>query len=160
MDQALTPALFGFLGGVLGGVLGGWATIYVHWKSSKSLESDELRRKRIDIVYQLLGARYAFSKDHEATEQDAHDINTALSLFSVFFSDDKEIMQLYDRLKYEKSDGNLVALLQAAARKVGLVLLDSQIQRVMSIPPRYVQQKVEISLTGVDISPTRSKVKK
>jgi len=96
-----------------------------------------------------LGSRY------HPTERDVFVFNTALSLFTVYFANDKELMRSYDTFKAEQSDANLVSLLRTAAKKANLDLFDTQIKEVMSVSPQFLPYAVSLSV-GTDGDSTDS----
>lgn len=99
----------------------------------KNLEKDEQRKKRVDIVLQLLGARYVLCSDYRPSSEEVRIFNTAISLFPIYFADDKDSVAAFDSFMVAKSDENLIKLLRAAGKASGLQLLDSQVQRVLTV---------------------------
>jgi hypothetical protein len=55
MDQQLTSALIGFGGAVLGSIITVSAMNFLQRRASRSIELDEIRKRKVEIIYQLLG---------------------------------------------------------------------------------------------------------
>jgi hypothetical protein len=136
MEQQIVSALSGVLGGAIGGLITIWAMFRIQRSTNVSLEYDEIRKKRVEIIYQLLGSRYVLMEGYPATESDVKSFNTAMSLFSIYFAKDPEVMSAYDRLLNSKSDDNIVQMLKVAAKTASLELLDTHIKRVMTVAPK------------------------
>ena len=147
MDSQLLSALLGMLGGIISGAIAAYAVIRVYRVQNANLEGDELRRKKVEIIYQLIGSRYVLSENYFATAQDVLVFNTAMALFTTYFSDNKEIMRRYDAFRSDpKNTDKLVELLREAGKSAGLDLLDSTIKDVLTVQPRGIPLRMIPSL--------------
>lgn len=134
MSPELAGGLLGAVGGLFSGALAAFATIYVYRRQSASLERDEIRKRKVEVIFRLLGSRYVLSEKYNASPQDVQAFNTAMALFTVYFSDNKEIMRRYDSFMQDKtSNDKLVELLIEAAKSADLDLMDSNIRRVLTV---------------------------
>jgi hypothetical protein len=137
MSSEFTSGLLGFLGGLFSGALAAYATIYVYRSQNAALEKDEIRKRKVEVIFKLLGSRYVLATSYNASPIDVHVFNTAMSLFTVYFSDNKEIMRRYDSFMQDKSnDDKLVELLREAAKSADLDLVDSSIRSVLTVQSR------------------------
>lgn len=121
---------------VVSGAFAGLVTVYLARQADRRLELDEVRRRKIGIIYDLLGARYVLQEDYPASSDEVQIFNTAMALFPVFYHSDRDVMTAFDRFRESKSDDNLIALLRAAAKVVNLDPFDSSLRRVVSVKPR------------------------
>ena len=115
MNAEFLNAIFGLLGGVIGGGITAWATFRIQKQSNAGLEKDEVRRKKVEIIYNLLGARYVLTEQYNASSAEVQVFNTAIALFSVYFHEE-DIKKKYDKFITHKSDENLIEMLKAAAK--------------------------------------------
>jgi hypothetical protein len=138
MDQQLVNALIGFGGAILGSAITVGAMIVLQRKANRSIELDEIRKRKVEIIYQLLGSRYVLSENYQATETDVKAFNTAMALFSIYFAKHPKVMTAYDKVLNSKSDDNIVEMLRAAAETANLELLDTHIKRVMTVSPKTI----------------------
>lgn len=127
--------LLAFFGGVLSTLATTWATLYTHRSSDRALERDEIRRRRVEIIYQLLGARYVLVDNYRPSTEEVRVFSTAMALFSVYFDKDRDVAIAYDGFLASKTDDNLVAMLSVAAKAAHLDLLDSRLKQVMTVKP-------------------------
>ncbi len=137
MDAQIIAALLGFAGGVLSTAIGTATALYVKSAADKALESDEIRRRRVDIIYRLLGARYVLVENYQPSSSEVQAFNTAMAAFSVYFADDKVVTAAYDKFLNKKNDENLAEMLRAAAKIAKLELLDTHLKRVMTVPATF-----------------------
>ncbi|MGE0751350.1 MAG: hypothetical protein AB7K64_12285 [Variibacter sp.] len=144
MTPELTGGLLGLIGGLISGALAALAAVYIHRSQNAALEKDEIRKRKVEVIFKLLGSRYVLSESYSASAQDVHSFNTAIALFTVYFSDNKEIMRRYDAFMQDKSNTDkLVELLREAAKEADLDLLDSSVRRVLTVKtqaPTFVIQ--------------------
>jgi hypothetical protein len=134
MGPEFIGGLLGFVGGIISGVIAAYATIHVDRFRNANLENDELRKRKVEIIYRLLGSRYVLSEGYEASSDEVRVFNTALALFTVYFADNKEIMRRYDAyLASPKDTDKLIELLREAGKSAGLDLFDSNIKRVLTV---------------------------
>jgi hypothetical protein len=117
-------------------VISAGTTIWLAKKSNADLENDEVRRRKVEIIYSLLGSRYVLSSNYPASSDEVKVFNTSMSLFGVFFSSDRAVSRAYDAFKTTKSDENLLRMLQSAGQSLGIDLLDSMIKDVLTVVPR------------------------
>ena len=137
MSPELLGGLLGLAGGVLSGALAAYAAIYVYRSQNAGLEKDEIRKRKVEIIFKLLGSRYVLSANYNASAEDVQVFNTAIALFTIYFSDNKEIMRRYDAFLQDQSNTDkLVELLREAAKSANLDLVDSSIRRVLTVPSR------------------------
>jgi hypothetical protein len=120
---------------IVGGAFAGAMTVYLSRQANKRLEQDEVRKRKIGIIYDLLGSRYVLQADYPASPDEVRIFNTAISLFPVFYHLDREVMTAFDRFHDSKTDDNLIALLRAAAKVVNLEPFDSSLRRVVTVKP-------------------------
>jgi hypothetical protein len=138
MDVQLQSAIIGFAGGVLSTIIITAVTMYMRYLTDKSLESDEIRKRRVEIVYNLLGSRYVLTEGYSAAAGEVQVFNTAMSAFSVYFTNDSDVRRAHDRFMTDKSDQNLALMLLAAAKVAQLDILDSQMTRTLTVPAKHV----------------------
>ncbi|HYD15333.1 MAG TPA: hypothetical protein VEA77_02930 [Hyphomicrobium sp.] len=122
------------LSGIGGAILGAVATLFAYWWQSRSLESDEIRRRKVEIIFRLLSSRYVLSTGYLASSAEVQVFNTALAGYSAYFAKDKDAVAAFDQFVCDKSDANLWRMLQVAAKSAGLDLLTSNIQKVVTVP--------------------------
>ena len=122
-------------------------TWYIYKSKDRKLEHDEVRKRKVEIVYQLLGARYVASDGYPASSDEVKSFNTALALLPIYFSDSPNVLKIYDRFVASKSDDNLASMLQIAADEAGFSITDSIVRRVVTVMPKTVQ-------SGVSRAPT------
>lgn len=101
--------------------------------SDQNLEKDEIRRRKVEIIYALLGSRYVLSDAYQPSANEVKVFNTSMALFTVFFAHNPEVVRAYDTFQTIKTDENLVRLLHTAAKSQGLELLDSSIKTVLTV---------------------------
>ena len=136
MDVQLQSAIIGFVGGVLSTIITTVTVIYTRHLTDKSLESDEIRKRRVEIIYDLLGSRYVLSDNYHAASSEVQVFNTAMAAYSVYFTNDRAAAEAYDGFINSKTDDNLMAMLKTAAKLAKLELLDTHLKRVMTVPAR------------------------
>jgi hypothetical protein len=137
MSPELMGAISGLAGGLLSGAIAGYATLYVQRVQNAGLERDEIRKRKVDIIFKLLGSRYVLMDNYSPSSEEVMQFNTAMSLFTIYFADSKEIMHRYDAFMQDKSNNDkLVELLRVAAKSADLDLMDSSIRRVLAVPAR------------------------
>ncbi|HWL30518.1 MAG TPA: hypothetical protein VNQ50_00140 [Xanthobacteraceae bacterium] len=137
MNPEHLGAILGFIGGIFSGGLTAFTTIYIYRKQNKNLEIDQIRKGKVEIIYQLLGSRYVLAEHYGASAIDVHAFNTAMALFTVYFSGNKEIMRRYDAFRIDsKNTEKLIELLKEAAKEVGLDLFDSHIKQILTVNSR------------------------
>jgi hypothetical protein len=134
MDAQLLSGLLGFVGGVLSSAITTSTILYTRRSEDKALETDEIRKRRVEIIYNLLGSRYVLMDKYQASSSEVQVFNTAMAAFSVYFANDGAAAAAYDRFLNSKTDENLTAMLSIAAKIAKLDLLDTQLKRVMTIP--------------------------
>ncbi len=110
--------------------------VYLHRRNDRNLEHDEVRKRKVEIVYQLLGSRYVLQESYPVSPEDAKVFNTAMCLCPAYFSADAEVTKAFDRFLGSKSDDNQIALLRVAAKSAGLDPLDSTLKRVLTVSPK------------------------
>ena len=137
MDSQILLAIMGFLGAIIGGSLVLVAGRQQRRHDDRNLEQDEIRRRKMEIIYQLLGSRYVLQKNYPASSSEAQAFNTAIGGFSVYFRE-PNVVEAYDRFLTSKTDDNLLKLLERAAGTAGLQLMPSNLHRVISIRPTIV----------------------
>ena len=125
--------LISTLVGVIIGALSATVPLYVYRQTDKRLEADEIRKRKVGIVLQLLGSRYVLNPEYAASSEEAMVFNTAMALFTVYFSNDRDVMKAYDSFLHSKTDANLVSLLRIAAKSADLDPLDSTLSRVVTV---------------------------
>lgn len=134
MDPQIAIAVIGLIGVIVGSVLTGGAALYIQRSSNKALEVDELRKRRVAIIYDLFGSRYVLNADYKASSSEVQVFNTSMALVSVYFSNDADVIAAYDKLMNTKNDDNLLNMLRIAAKKhAGLDSLDTHLKRVMTV---------------------------
>jgi hypothetical protein len=133
MDPQILGGLLAFFGGVVATLITTGATLYAHRSSDRALERDEIRKRKVEIIYQLLGSRYILVENYRASSEEVRIFNTAMALFSVYFEKDREASVAYDRFITSKSDDNLTHMLSMAAKAAKLDLLDSRLKRVVTV---------------------------
>lgn len=118
-------------------VLVAFLTTYVtqrnYRQQDKNLERDELRRRKVEIIYRLLGSRYVLVESYQASSTEVQVFNTAIAQFPVFFGEEMKVIEAYDNFRSDKSDANLIKLLQLAASVVKLELPDSSLANVLTV---------------------------
>jgi hypothetical protein len=134
MDSQLVSALLGFVGGVLSSAITTFTILYTRRSADKALETDEIRKRRVEIIYNLLGSRYVLTDKYQAASSEVQVFNTAMAAFSVYFTSDRAVAEAYDRFLNSKTDDNLTAMLSIAAKIAKLDLLDTHLRRVMTVP--------------------------
>jgi hypothetical protein len=102
MDPQIAAAILGLLGGVVGGAIAAWAAFRLQRKASQNLEKDEVRKRRVEIIYNLLGSRYVLNDSYDASSEEVQVFNTAMALFSVYFANDREVSEAYDKFLNSK----------------------------------------------------------
>jgi hypothetical protein len=133
MDPQIIGGLLGFFGGILSSVITTWAIFHARRSADRALEKDEIRKRKVEIIYQLLGSRYILSEAYNPSAGEVMVFNTAMALFSVYFAKDQGVATAYDRMMTNKTTENLLQMLSVAARTADLELLDSTLGRVMSV---------------------------
>jgi hypothetical protein len=151
MSAEVVGGIFGLVGGLLGGCIAAWAAIYINRRQNAGLESDEIRRRKIDIIFQLLGSRYVLVKEYKAGSSEVQVFNTAMALFSIYFSE-TDVRAAYDKFLTHKTDENLIDMLKVAAQRTGLDLLDSNVQRVMTVQPQIFPLVLPATYSGTNSS--------
>jgi len=121
-----------------------------------NLEKDEIRRRKVEIIYSLLGSRYVLSSHYFPSSSEVKAFNTSMALFTVFFASHPEVVRAYDTFLTAKSDENLTRMLKVAASSLGLDLLDSTVSRVVTVNARG---PVAFQLTPASMSQTEATLK-
>jgi hypothetical protein len=103
MSPELIGGLLGLIGGLLSGGLAAWASLHVQRQQSAGLENDEVRRRKIEIIFQLLGSRYVLTNNYLASSREVQVFNTAMALFSIYFSE-HEVRAAYDKFRTYNTD--------------------------------------------------------
>jgi hypothetical protein len=147
MNSEYLSAILGLLGGLAGGLISAWATLQVQKKSNADLEKDEIRRKKVQIIYNLLGSRYVISDTYNAGPTEVQVFNTAMALFSVYFQDD-DVRKKFDKFITNKTDENLIEMLKAAAKTADLDLLDSTISKIVTVKPSVLPLEIVTQYLG------------
>jgi hypothetical protein len=130
------------LSGFLGAVIGSLTTLLGIWLQSRSLEVDEIRRRKVDIIFRLLSSRYVLSTNYPASSAEVQVFNTALAGYSAYFAKDKDAVAAFDQFVSDKSDANLWRMLQVAAKAADLDLLTSNVRQVVTVPPTVLAVNV------------------
>lgn len=143
MDLSIVLA---FVGGVISTLITTLATLYTHKASDRALERDEIRKRRVEIIYQLLGSRYILANNYDPSAEEVRVFNTAMALFSVFFDKDRDVAIAYDRFVSSKTDDNLLSMLSKAAKAADLDLLDSRLKNVVTVRPGPLNVEVKVPM--------------
>ena len=129
----------GFLGGLLGGLFAAVATVWVYARQNRLLEEDEIRKRKVDIIFRLVGSRYVLDKDYPGSPEEVKHFNTSMSQLSVYFSKDKAVMDAFDSFMINpNSDEKLMELLVAAAASAQLDIRPSQMRSVYYRKPTAI----------------------
>jgi hypothetical protein len=129
--------ILGFLGGLIGGGISAWTAFRIQKATNAALEKDEIRKKRVEIIYKLLGSRYVLTGSYNPSSNEVQEFNTAMSLFSVYFNEPETRSKL-DKFMTVKSDESLFEMLKAAAKTADLDLLDSTVSRTVTVSARIL----------------------
>lgn len=118
-------------------ILVAFLTTYVtqrnYRQQDRNLERDELRRRKVEIIYRLLGSRYVLVESYQASSVEVQAFNTAIAQFPVFFGDEMKVIEAYEKFRSDKTDANLIRLLQLAASVAKLELPDSSLANVLTV---------------------------
>ncbi len=115
------------------------ANTYYHNRSvDKGLESSELRKKKIETVYKLLGSRYVLRTDYPASSEEVSVFNTALALFPIYFSDQPDALRAYDKFLSQSNIENFVELMEIAGKSVNVKSPNSVMTNVFTHPPTII----------------------
>ena len=153
MDPQILGALIGVGGALFGATLGSIITvgamIYLKRSTHAELEGDEIRKRRVQTIYELLSTRYVMSDSYRPSSNEVQVFNTALAAFSVYFANDRSAAEAYDRFVNSKTDDNLMSMLNAAAKIANLELLDTHLKRVVAIPAQQFQVMLDPKIANV-----------
>jgi hypothetical protein len=135
MDATLASLLGGVLGGLISGLIAIWAYAHGYLK----LERNERRLAKVRLVDDIIASRFALDAAYPVSETDAHFFNRTMARIPYIFSEDKEVMRLYDEfIMFPNNTDRLVDLIRATTSSAEIKggLQPRYVTGVYSIRPR------------------------
>ncbi|MCA6103607.1 MULTISPECIES: hypothetical protein [Bradyrhizobium] len=122
---------------LLSASIGSATTILAYTHGFLNIERVERRKQKIALVQEVMAARYVLVDGYIASDSDVRDVNRALSLIPYVFSDNPNVTAAYDRFVVNKSDDNLLDVLDQIAIAAGVkkfAISRQNLGRVVSVP--------------------------
>jgi hypothetical protein len=141
MSAALVSAIIsgasGIVGALVGGALAAWGAIKAVEKTSRDLESTEIRRQKIGCMVALSGLRWVIGAGLNSPDEYKAKLNYEMNKISALWADDPEVMKNLRDYYAEQNNERFILLLRNLGNSTKLStgkLSDADFRDIFHVP--------------------------